>query len=90
MMRRVAGEGLADPCVSGPCIGNNDLKPPGLGARLLHHHARCAAVKCLAHKAMAVITRASLGDGNEQLARLQPAMIVAAAGDFPVRTSHES
>ena len=90
MVRRIAGECLANSCMSCPGIGNDDLKTPGLGARVLNDDTRCSAVKCLTDMAVAVITGPCLRDGNEQLAGVQPAMIVAAAGDFPVRTSHES
>ena len=56
---------------------------------MLHHHAGRAPVECLEHEAMPVVTRPRPADRDEHLARVEPAMIVAAAGDFPVRAADE-
>ena len=89
LVRRVAGQGLADPRMGRPGIGDDDLEPPGFGAGALHHHAGRAPVQRLAHEGVPVVPRPRSADRDEHLARVQPAMIVGAAGDFPVRAPHE-
>ena len=85
----LTGERLADPCIRSTGVGNDDLKAAGQRAGTFEHDAGCTAVKCLTYKAVAVVTGAGSCDGNEQLAGFQPAMIIAAAGNFPVLASQE-
>ena len=84
---RVAGEGLADPRMGRAGVVDDHLEPAGLGAGVLQHHARGAPVERLAHEGVAVVAR--VADRDEHLARVEPAMVVGAAGDLPVGAAHE-
>jgi hypothetical protein len=89
LLRRVAGQCLTDPRVGSARVGHDNLQTPGLRTVLFHYDPRCAALKCLLHKLMAIAAGRRLGDGHIQLPRVKSAMIVAAAGDFPVHTSYK-
>ena len=88
-MRGVAGQSLANPSVGRRGIGDNDLEPPGFGAGAFHDHAGRTPFERLAYKEMPVVTRPCLPGRDEHLTWFQPAMIIGAAKDFPVRTPHE-
>ena len=69
--------------------GTTTWSRPAKIARPFEHHAGRPAFERLAHEKMAIVTWLRLRGRDENLARLQPAMIVGAARDIPVRTSHE-
>jgi hypothetical protein len=89
LARGVTCQGLADPRVCRPGVTNDDLKPAGLDARPLYDHAGRAPFERLAYKKMAVIARPCVGERDEHLARVEPAMIVGATGDFPINTAYK-
>ena len=86
-LRGIAGQGLANQGVGGPGVVHNHLKPARLRAGTLHNHARGAPVEGFTHEGVAVV--AHVADRDEDLARVEPAMIVGAAGDLPVGAAHE-
>ena len=69
--------------------GTIDLKSPGFGARAFARHAGRSALKRLATKSGRRIPACALRRCHEHLAGFQPAMIVGAAKDFPVRAPDE-
>ena len=89
VVRRVAGQRLADPRVRRHGVGDDDLEPARVGAGAFHHHAGGAPLQGLAHERVPVVARPRLADRHEDLAGVQPAMIVGAAGDFPVGATDE-
>ncbi len=83
----IAGQGLADQGVGRPGVVDNDLEPPGLGAGTLDDHPRGAPVEGFTHEGVAVV--AGVANRHEDLAGVEPAMIVRTAGNFPVGAAHE-
>jgi len=80
---------MANPRISSQRIGDDDLESPRFGTRVLHDHPCSSTVECLAHKDVPVIPRLWFSNCDEHLARLEPAMIVAATSDFPIRAAYE-
>jgi hypothetical protein len=88
-LRGVACKRLADSCVGSTCVGDDDLKSSSLWADAFHYYASRAALERFVYKAVPVVPGSRLRNRNEQLPGIEPAMIVAATRNFPVRASHE-
>ena len=83
----IAGQRVADPSVGRSGVVDDHLKPAGFWTGLFDHHARRAPVERLADEAVPVVAGGS--DRDEHLARIEPSVVVGAARDLPVGTSHE-
>ena len=89
LTRGVAGQGLANPRVGRRRRWGRSPGAARLRGRGVPPPRRPRLVRAPRARRDARRTRPCLPGRDEHLARLQPAMIVGAAKDFPVRTSHE-
>jgi hypothetical protein len=78
---------MAEPRVSDPRVGHDNLEPAGFGARPFHDDPSRSALECLGDERVAVVPRAA--DCDEDLARVEPPTIGGATGNFPIVTAEE-